>query len=98
VTTAGTSIHETVPLLKKAANVTLAGLVVSVDRQERGQGRLNALADLEQRYGMPAFAIVTIDEVIDSLRGRSLDGRVVVDDAIYERVVAYRRQYGGDPR
>jgi orotate phosphoribosyltransferase len=98
VTTAGTSIHETVPLLKKAANVTLAGLVVSVDRQERGQGRLNALADLEQRYGMPAFAIVTIDEVIDSLRGRSLDGRVVVDDPIYERVVAYRRQYGGDPR
>jgi orotate phosphoribosyltransferase len=95
VTTAGTSIHETVPLLRKAAKVELAGLVVSVDRQERGSGPLNALADVGQSYGMPAFAIVTIEEVIQSLRGRTIDGRVVVDDATYEAVVAYRRQYGG---
>jgi orotate phosphoribosyltransferase len=95
VTTAGTSIHETVPLLKQAANVVLAGLVVSVDRQERGSGALNALADLEKTYGMPAFAIVTIDEVIDTLRGVPIDGRVVVNDATYDAVAAYRRQYGG---
>jgi orotate phosphoribosyltransferase len=95
VTTAGTSIHETVPLLRRAANVVLAGLVVSVDRQERGQGELNALADLETTYGMPAFAIVTIDEVIAQLRGRTIDGRVVVDEATYASVVAYREKYGG---
>jgi orotate phosphoribosyltransferase len=95
VTTAGTSIHETVPLLRRAAKIELAGLVVSVDRQERGKGELNALADLERTYGMPAFAIVTIDEVIEALRGRTIDGKVVVDDATYDAVVAYRQRYGG---
>ena len=95
VTTAGTSIHETVPLLRKAANIVLAGLVVSVDRQERGKNELNALADLARTYGMPAFAIVTIDEVIATLRGRPIDGRVVVDDRTFDAVVAYRQQYGG---
>jgi hypothetical protein len=47
---------------------------------------------------MPAFAIVTIDEVIAELRGRTIDGRVVVDDATYAAVVAYRKKYGGRSR
>lgn len=98
VTTAGTSIHETVPLLRAAANVELAGLVVSVDRMERGRGELNALAELEAAYGMPAVAIVTIDEVVEYLRNRPVDGRVLVTDPIYQRVLAYRSQYGGRPR
>jgi orotate phosphoribosyltransferase len=96
VTTAGTSIHETVPLLRKAANVVLAGLVVSVDRQERGAGTLTALADLAKTYAMPAFAIVTIDEVIEDLRGRSVDGKRVIDDETYAAALAYRREYGGE--
>jgi orotate phosphoribosyltransferase len=94
VTTAGTSIRETVPLLKKAAGVVLAGLVVSVDRQERGSGTLSALAELASTYQMPAFAIVTIDEVIATLRGRAVDGKIVVDEDTYQAVVAYRREYG----
>jgi len=98
VTTAGTSIHETVPLLRAAANVELAGLVVSVDRMERGRGELNALAELEAAYGMPAVAIVTIDEVVEHLRNRPVDGRILVTDALHERVLAYRRAYGGRPR
>jgi orotate phosphoribosyltransferase len=94
VTTAGTSIRETVPLLRQAASVTLAGLVVSVDRQERGTGSSTALAELGSTYAMPTFAIVTIDEVIATLRGRAIDGKVVVDDDTYQAVVAYRREYG----
>jgi len=97
VTTAGTSIRETLPVLQAAAKVAIAGLVVSVDRMERGTGELNALAEMRQTLGAPAFAIVTIDEVTDWLRGRTVDGRVVLDDAIYARVQQYRRDYGGRP-
>ena len=53
VTTAGTSIRETVPILRAAAKVEIAGLVVSVDRMERGTGELNALAEVRQSLGAP---------------------------------------------
>jgi len=96
VTTAGTSIRETVPLLRAAAKVEISGLVVSVDRMERGTGKLNALAEVERTLGAPAFAIVTIDEVTSWLRGRTIDGRVVIDEEIYARIQQYRAEYGGE--
>src|SRR5262249_47645793 len=95
VTTAGTSIRETLPLLKAAADVDVRALIVSVDRMERGTGELNALAEIRQALGLRAFAIVTLDEVVSHLHGRAVDGHVVLDDATYERVLAYRAQYGG---
>lgn len=94
VTTAGTSIRETVPLLLEAAKVHLSGLVVSVDRQERGTTERSALAEVSATYGMPAFAIVTIDEILEALRGRRIHGRLILDDSTYERALAYRREYG----
>jgi orotate phosphoribosyltransferase len=95
VTTAGTSIRETLPILNAAAKVNIAGLIVSVDRMERGTGELNALAELRQTLGAPAFAIVTIDEVTQYLHGRKIDGQVVLDDETRTRIQAYRAQYGG---
>jgi orotate phosphoribosyltransferase len=62
---------------------------------ERGSGELNALAEVRQSLGAPAFAIVTIDEVTGWLRGRELDGKVVIDDATHARIEQYRREYGG---
>lgn len=95
VTTAGTSVRETLPLLRAQADVKIAGLLVSVDRMERGTGELNALAELEATLGAPAFAIVTIDDAVAALRGQSVAGKTVLDDETYERVRAYRREYGG---
>ena len=94
VTTAGTSIRETVPKLRAAADVALAGLVVSVDRQERGEGERSALVELGEELAMPTFAIVTLDEVLDHLAGREVDGRVVVDGEMLGRIEDYRAQYG----
>lgn len=88
VTTAGTSIRETVPVLKAAANVQLAGLVVAVDRMERGSSELNALTEISEQYNMPTFAIVTIEEIIAHQRER-------LDDATYRRVLDYRKQHAG---
>jgi orotate phosphoribosyltransferase len=95
VTTAGTSIRETLPLLRAAAKVQLAGLVVAVDRQERGNTELNALTEISEHYNMPTFAIVTIDEIISHLREHPVDGRMLLDDATYRRVLDYRKQHAG---
>ncbi|HTM46116.1 MAG TPA: orotate phosphoribosyltransferase [Polyangiaceae bacterium] len=95
VTTAGTSIRETVPLLRAAAKVELAGLVVSVDRMERGTGEQNALAEVSAEFGMKGFAIVTIDEVMQFLHNRPINGQVVLTDDLHTRMLAYRREYGG---
>ena len=94
VTTAGTSIRETLPLLRAAAAIELAGLVVSVDRQERGTGERSALQEIQSEFGIKTFAIVTIDEVLEHLRGREFDGRVVLDQARYQQALEYRARYG----
>ena len=94
VTTAGTSIRETVPKLRAAADVSLAGLLVSVDRRERGRGDRAALDELADEFDMPCRAIVTIHEVIEHLHGREIDGRVVLDDALRGRMDEYLAQYG----
>ena len=95
VTTAGTSIRETVPVLKSAANIQLAGLVVSVDRMERGTGDLNALDELQQQFDMQTFAIVNICEIADYLKNRPIDGTVVLTESLYNQIQSYRQQYGG---
>jgi orotate phosphoribosyltransferase len=95
VTTAGTSVRESMPLLRSAAAVNVVGLVVAVDRMERGQGERSALAELRDEYGMHTFAIVTIDEIMQHLRGREIDGRVVLTDEIHARMMEYRARYGG---
>ena len=89
VTTAGTSIRETVPILRAAAAVELAGLVVSVDRQERASdtSERTALVELAEEFGMPTAAIVTIDEVL-----QHLGDRLTTDDLA--RVAQYRDRYG----
>jgi orotate phosphoribosyltransferase len=94
VTTAGTSIRETVPLLRKAAEVRLAGLVVAVDRNERGSGGKSALAEVGEAFSMKTFSIVTIDEIVEHLRKHEVDGRRVITDDIFERIAAYRAEYG----
>jgi orotate phosphoribosyltransferase len=95
VTTAGTSIRETLPLLQAAAKIQLAGLVVAVDRQERGNSELNGLTEISEQYNMPTFAIATIDEIIAHLREKPVNGRMLLDDATYRRVLDYRKQHAG---
>jgi orotate phosphoribosyltransferase len=94
VTTAGTSIRETVPLLRARARVELLGLVVAVDRCERGPaGEGTALSQVGREFGLKTAAIVNVHEMIEHLHGRSIDGRVVLDDAARERILAYLATY-----
>lgn len=94
VTTAGTSIRETVPLMRAAADVELAGLVVSVDRMERGTTEKSALSQVSEEFQMPTFAIVNLDEIIAHLKENQIDGKWILDDRLLERIADYRAQYG----
>ena len=93
-TTAGTSIEETLPIIKAQGNVNPIGLVVSVDRMERGQGEKSALCEIEEKYGLKTTAIVTMAEVIEHLYNKTYNGRVVIDDKLKEAIDNYYSQYG----
>ncbi len=96
VTTAGTSIQETLPIIKAQGQVEPMGLVVSVDRMERGQGTKNALREIEETYGLKTTAIVTMGEVVEHLYNRPYKGKVIIDDALKQAIDAYYLQYGSE--
>lgn len=94
VTTAGTSIYETVPVLKAAADCNVVGLIVSVDRMEKGTGEISAFEQIRNDFGMKTAAIVTLDEVVSYLHNREVNGIVLIDDAMKANIDAYRAKYG----
>lgn len=94
VTTAGTSIEETLPIIKAQADVNVLGMVVSVDRMERGQGRKSALTEIHEKYGFDTTAIVTMAEVVEHLYNKPYKGKIVIDDEIKKAIDAYYEEYG----
>lgn len=94
VTTAGTSIRQTVPLLRTAADVDVRGLVVAVDRAERGTGQASALAQVGEDFAMTTTAICSIDAVVAHLRDHDVDGARVLGAEDLERIAAYRQEWG----
>ncbi|MCI5496382.1 MAG: orotate phosphoribosyltransferase [Roseburia sp.] len=94
VTTSGKSIEETFPIVKAQGDVEIIGLMVSLNRMEKGKGDKCALDEIKDLYGMQANAIVTMDEVIEHLYNKPCQGKVVIDDAMKEKIDAYYAQYG----
>lgn len=94
VTTAGTSIGETLPIIKAQGDVSVCGLVVSVDRCERGKGEKSALAEISETYDMETTAIVTMKEVVEHLYNKPYHGKIYIDDALKAAIDAYYEQYG----
>lgn len=94
VTTAGTSIEETLPIIKAQGDVNPIGLVVSVDRMERGKGTKSALSEIEEKYGLKTTAIVTMAEVVEHLYNKEYKGNVIIDDKLKAAIDAYYEQYG----
>ena len=98
VTTSGKSIEETFPVLKTQGNVEIVGLMVSLNRMEKGQdGDKSALQEIQDRYGFPASAIVTMEDVVSCLYNREYKGKVYIDDTLKESIEAYYAAYGAKP-
>ena len=94
VTTSGKSIEETFPIIKAQADVEIKGLMVSLNRCERGKGEKSALPEIQELYGFPANAIVSMEEVVEYLYNRTHDGKIIIDDAMKASIDAYYAQYG----
>ena len=89
VTTSGKSMEETVPIVRAQADVTIKGLIVSLNRNERGKGNETALQEVSKLYGFPTAAIVSMPEVIELLEEQ---GKLDAD--LKARLDAYYAQYG----
>jgi len=87
VISAGTSVRESVHIIQHAG-ATPAGVVIALDRQERGTGPLSAIQEVEQTYRMPVISIVKLDHLLEYLRARP------DMEASVQAVEAYRAEYG----
>ena len=87
VITAGTAIRESIDLIL-SAGATPAGVLIGLDRRERGVGELSAVQEIEQSYGLPVVSIVGLGDIIQYLREREDDRELL------ERIEDYRRRYG----
>ncbi len=94
VTTSGKSIEETFPIIRAQADVEIKGLIVSLNRMERGKGEKSALEEIRDEYGFPTAAIVTMADVVEHLYNRECQGRIVIDDGLKAAIDAYYDQYG----
>ncbi len=95
VTTSGKSIEETFPIIQAQGDVTIVGLMVSLNRMEVGKGGTKcALDEIRDLYGFETNAIVTMDEVVECLYGKPCGGRIVIDDTLKTAIDAYYEQYG----
>ncbi len=95
VTTSGKSIEETFPVLKAQGNVTIKGLIVSLNRMEKGlHSDKSALDEIRETYGFDTAAIVNMKEVTEYLYGVERQGKVWIDDDIKKALDEYYAQYG----
>lgn len=94
VTTSGKSIEETFPIIKAQADVEIKGMMVSLNRMEKGQGEKSALVEIREKYGFDANAIVTMAEVVEYLYNREYKGKIYIDDTLKAAIDTYYEQYG----
>ena len=95
VTTSGKSMEETVPKVRGAADVEIVGLMVSLDRCEKGLGgEKRALEEVQEKYGFKANAIVSMTDVIEHLYNKPYKGQVLINDELKAAIDEYYAQYG----
>ena len=87
VITAGTAIRESMELIAQH-EANLAGVLIALDRQEKGQGELSAIQEVERDFGTKVFSIVTLGDVVEYLQTKPEYAEHLIN------VTAYREQYG----
>lgn len=89
VITAGTAIRESLPILKKAANVNITSVIISVDRMEKGNNEKSAIQEVYEEFGIKVYPIVTINDIIDAIKNENIPGKEYL-----EKMLEYREKYG----
>ena len=86
VITAGTAIREAKDIIE-ANGANTKGVVVALDRQEKGKGELSAIQEVEQNFGIVVLSIINLSHIVDYLKAND-------DKNIISRIESYRSQYG----
>ncbi|MBR0383350.1 MAG: orotate phosphoribosyltransferase [Eubacteriaceae bacterium] len=94
VITAGTSVKESVPLLKSMADVTVDSLIISVDRMEKGAGDKSAVQEIAETFDITTYPLVTVRDIIAHLYNREIGGKIIIDDQMKKSMEAHLEQYG----
>ena len=95
VTTSGKSIEETFPIVKAQADVTIVGLMVSLNRMEKGLNTdKTALDEIKDTYGFKTSAIVSMADVTEALYNKEINGEIIINDEIKAAIDTYYEQYG----
>jgi len=93
VVTAGTTLQEMVPVLRDRVGVEVAGVVILVDRDERGAGELSAVREAERDLGITVTPIVDITKIITYL-SRPHSSGFEISGELQKRIAEYREEYG----
>ena len=92
VMTSGKALREMLPKLAAAAKVEVAGMVISVDRMERGlQSELSAVQEVYREFGVKVYSIVTIADIIEAIESGIIEGKEYLG-----KMKEYRAEYGVD--
>jgi orotate phosphoribosyltransferase len=94
VTTAGTSVRESLPLIEAGGKAKAVGLVVSVDRMEKGEGDRPALREIREDFGLRTTAIVSFADLIGFLETGEGAEYSTRDASLLARMRDYREKYG----
>lgn len=94
VTTSGKSMEETVPIIRAQADIQIKGLMVSLNRMERGKGDKSALEEIKELYGFDTNAIVTMEDVVEYLYNKPYKGNIYINDEMKASIDSYYAQYG----
>lgn len=93
VITAGTAVRECLPVLKAVADVRIEGLVVSVDRMEKGKGNSTAIREIYEEFGIQTFSIITVRDILDYLDSAEAGRIITVDKTLRHRMEEYLEKY-----
>lgn len=94
VTTSGKSMEETVPIIRAQADIQIKGLMVSLNRMEKGKGDKSALEEIKELYGFDTNAIVSMADVTEYLYNKPYHGNIYINDEIKAAIDSYYAQYG----
>lgn len=89
VMTSGKALRESMPKLKSAADVNVTGMVITVDRMEKGQGDMSAVQEVKRDFGIDVYSIVTIADIIEAIENDVVPGKEYL-----EKMIEYRSVYG----
>lgn len=94
VMTAGTALRESLEFLKTLGAPRIAGVLIAVDRMEKGQGEKSAVQEVQAEFGVEVHSIVTLEDIIEALYNKPVDGKVYIDDEQMRLIKDYRDLYG----